>query len=134
MRSSASSLATTDSSGQEQQIQPRQKTQLVSQRLPNECLYLIIGHCRADLPLLQKLLVVSRFFFSAALPYLVNDPSWHHSWKHGCRRFDIRARSGIGMGIVAATREKWGTTEWKNMWEAKVQKKTPKVPNCWIKS
>ncbi|KAG0320631.1 hypothetical protein BGZ99_004403 [Dissophora globulifera] len=46
----------------------------LQQRLPNECLFLIIHHCRHDLVQLHKLLFVNRFFYLAALPYLMHDP------------------------------------------------------------
>ncbi|KAK3839530.1 MAG: hypothetical protein JOS17DRAFT_798988 [Linnemannia elongata] len=54
-----------------QQHQPQQHP---VQRLPNECLYLIVHHLRDDLRTLHTLLLVSRFFFHAALPVLMDNP------------------------------------------------------------
>lgn len=54
-----------------QQHQPQQQP---VQRLPNECLYLIVHHLRDDLRTLHTLLFVSRFFFHAALPVLMDNP------------------------------------------------------------
>ncbi|KAG0089922.1 hypothetical protein BGZ92_003978 [Podila epicladia] len=45
-----------------------------AQRLPNECLYLIVDHLRTDLVTLRTLLLVNRFFFHAAVPWMLNDP------------------------------------------------------------
>ncbi|KAG0022714.1 hypothetical protein BGZ82_010938, partial [Podila clonocystis] len=45
-----------------------------AQRLPNECLYLIVDHLRNDLVTLRTLLLVNRFFFLAAIPWMLNDP------------------------------------------------------------
>ncbi|KAG0271363.1 hypothetical protein BGZ95_000834 [Linnemannia exigua] len=43
------------------------------QRLPNECLYLIVNHLLDDLPTLHTLLSVNRFFFHAAIPKIMMD-------------------------------------------------------------
>ncbi|KAF9330701.1 hypothetical protein BG006_006345 [Podila minutissima] len=45
-----------------------------AQRLPNECLYLIVDYLRTDLVALRTLLLVNRFFFHAAVPWMLNDP------------------------------------------------------------
>ncbi|KAF9543208.1 hypothetical protein EC957_001083 [Mortierella hygrophila] len=44
------------------------------QRLPNECLYLIVNHLWDDLRTLHTLLFVNRFFFHAALPKIMDHP------------------------------------------------------------
>ncbi|KAF9124671.1 hypothetical protein BGW39_007980 [Mortierella sp. 14UC] len=46
----------------------------LAQRLPNECLYLIVNHLQDDLRTLHTLLFVNRFFFHAALPLVMDDP------------------------------------------------------------
>ncbi|KAF9380439.1 hypothetical protein CPB97_008353 [Podila verticillata] len=45
-----------------------------AQRLPNECLYLIVDRLRNDLVTLRTLLLVNRFFFHAAVRWMLNDP------------------------------------------------------------
>ncbi|KAG0283579.1 hypothetical protein BGZ98_006283, partial [Dissophora globulifera] len=57
-----------------EQTQKQDEPQPPQQRLPNECLLLIIKHCRHDLVQLHTLLFVNRFFYLAALPYLMHDP------------------------------------------------------------
>lgn len=44
------------------------------QRLPNECLYLIVSHLWNDLRTLHTLLFVNRFFFHAALSKIMDHP------------------------------------------------------------
>ncbi|KAF8978464.1 hypothetical protein BGZ46_006446 [Entomortierella lignicola] len=44
------------------------------QRLPNECLYLIVEHLHQDLPTLRNLILVNKFLFHATIPYLYNNP------------------------------------------------------------
>ncbi|KAF9314473.1 hypothetical protein BG003_004128 [Podila horticola] len=45
-----------------------------TQRLPNECLYLIVDRLHDDLVTLRTLLLVNRFFFHAAVPWMLNNP------------------------------------------------------------
>ncbi|KAF9128919.1 hypothetical protein BGX30_014147 [Mortierella sp. GBA39] len=44
------------------------------QRIPDECLYLIVNHLWDDLRTLHTLLFVNRFFFHAALPKIMDHP------------------------------------------------------------
>ncbi|KAG0031887.1 hypothetical protein BGZ82_006749 [Podila clonocystis] len=44
------------------------------QRLPNECLLLVIQTFASDLKTLRKLLFVNRFFLSAVVPLMLDDP------------------------------------------------------------
>ncbi|KAG9061253.1 hypothetical protein KI688_007591 [Linnemannia hyalina] len=58
-----------DVDNKEQQLHPPPV-----QRLPNECLYLIVNHVWDDLRTLHTLLFVNRFFFHAALPKIMDHP------------------------------------------------------------
>ncbi|KAF9109967.1 hypothetical protein BGX27_006944 [Mortierella sp. AM989] len=44
------------------------------QRLPNECLYMVVSHLHDNLTALHSLLLVNKFFFHAALPYIMDNP------------------------------------------------------------
>ncbi|GJJ68033.1 hypothetical protein EMPS_00379 [Entomortierella parvispora] len=45
-----------------------------SQRLPNECFLVVVEYLAYDLRTLHSLLTVNRFFFHAALPWMLNRP------------------------------------------------------------
>ncbi|KAG0219547.1 hypothetical protein BGX33_002492 [Mortierella sp. NVP41] len=63
--------------GQQPQPQP-------IQRLPNECLYLIVNHLWDDLKTLHTLLFVNHFLFDAALPLIMDKPldKWDMNYIH----------------------------------------------------
>lgn len=71
------------------------------QRLPNECLYLIVHHLRDDLRTLHTLLFVSRFFFHAALPVLMDNP--FDTWDmNGCSpRFPTNQDKLFGLFLAS---------------------------------
>ncbi|KAF9133596.1 hypothetical protein BGW39_009449 [Mortierella sp. 14UC] len=56
------------------QPRPRPLSQPSIPKLPNECLYHIIGHLWDDPKTLYNLLLVNKFFFHAALPLLMDQP------------------------------------------------------------